>query len=292
MGGGSASAVALTPAGERLYNPYEGLAAAVDGRGLRGTYKLPAQVRNWGEGGVGSAGRRERRRKRALARRDAIRARGVLPAPPDLGACLALTRCVCVRVFSGGWGTEPRATMAHPKHTHTHHLPPLQPEFLFAEEATVHRRSWSENLTYYTGAGYLVGAAVGGTRGAAAALRSPAPAAATASAGGAAAAASAPPPTSARLLVNRVLNSGGRAGRGAANALGALGLFFAVAESGLDAAADGRGPDAAPTIGAGFVTGALFRSPRGPRAAGVAGGVGAVAAAALVAARRHVSSDL
>ena len=134
---------------------------------------------------------------------------------------------------------------------------------------------------------------MGGTRGAAAALRSPAPAAAaTATTGGAAAAASAPPPTSARLLVNRVLNSGGRAGRGAANALGALGLFFAIAESGLDAAADGRGPDAAPTIGAGFVTGALFRSPRGPRAAGVAGGVGAAAAAALVAARRHVSSDL
>lgn len=32
-----------------------------------------------------------------------------------------------------------------------------QPEFLFSEEATVHRRSWSENLTYYTGTGYLSG---------------------------------------------------------------------------------------------------------------------------------------
>lgn len=34
---------------------------------------------------------------------------------------------------------------------------PNQPEFLFSEEATVHRRSWSENLTYYTGTGYLSG---------------------------------------------------------------------------------------------------------------------------------------
>ena len=33
------------PTGERLYTPYEGLAAAVDGRGMRGQYRLPAQVR-------------------------------------------------------------------------------------------------------------------------------------------------------------------------------------------------------------------------------------------------------
>ena len=35
---------------------------------------------------------------------------------------------------------------------------PSQPEFLFSEEAAVHHRSWSENLTYYTGSGYLTGA--------------------------------------------------------------------------------------------------------------------------------------
>ena len=34
---------------------------------------------------------------------------------------------------------------------------PQQPEFLFSEEAAVHRRSWSENLTFYTGSGYLSG---------------------------------------------------------------------------------------------------------------------------------------
>ena len=37
---------------------------------------------------------------------------------------------------------------------------PKQPEFLFQEEAAVHRRSWSENLTFYTGSGYLSGLAV------------------------------------------------------------------------------------------------------------------------------------
>ena len=34
---------------------------------------------------------------------------------------------------------------------------PQQPEFLFSEESTFHRRSWSENLTFYTGTGYLTG---------------------------------------------------------------------------------------------------------------------------------------
>jgi len=46
---------ALEPGG-RLYNPYEGLATAMDGRGLRGTYRLPSQVRRWGGGGGGGGG--------------------------------------------------------------------------------------------------------------------------------------------------------------------------------------------------------------------------------------------
>ena len=203
------------PAGERLYNPYEGFAAAVDGRGMRGQYRLPAQ-----------------------------------------------------------------------------------PEFLFAEEAAVHRRSWSENLTYYTGVGYLAGAGVGGARGAAAALKGGSSAAAPAAAsfagvGGASTSVPPPPPSSStRLLINRVLNSSGRSGRGAANTLGALGLLFAAAESAADAAWDGRGPEAVPPLLAGFASGALFRSPRGPRAAVVAGAVGAVAASGLVAARAFISRDL
>ncbi|XP_020594158.1 mitochondrial import inner membrane translocase subunit TIM23-1-like, partial [Phalaenopsis equestris] len=38
---------------------------------------------------------------------------------------------------------------------------PTSPEFLFQEESVAQRRSWGENLTYYTGIGYL-GGAVGG----------------------------------------------------------------------------------------------------------------------------------
>jgi len=134
-------------------------------------------------------------------------------------------------------------------------LPFLQPEFLFAEEAAVHRRSWSENLTYYTGAGYLAGAAAGGSQGAAAALRAGPQSMATAGAGGAGglggAGGAAVFTDTPRLRINRLLNTAGRAGRGAGNAAGALGLLFSATESAALAAADGRVPDAAPTVGAG-----------------------------------------
>jgi import inner membrane translocase subunit TIM23 len=36
------------------------------------------------------------------------------------------------------------------------------PEFLFDEERQQKTRSWSENLTYITGAGYLYGSIAGG----------------------------------------------------------------------------------------------------------------------------------
>ncbi len=55
----------------------------------------------------------------------------------------------------------------------------------------------------------------------------------------------------ARLRLNRVLNLGGKTGRAAGNALGALGLFYASAESGLDYLNDGRAPDVANSLGAG-----------------------------------------
>ncbi len=41
---------------------------------------------------------------------------------------------------------------------------PKQPEFLFSEEAAVHRRSLSENLTFYTGSGYLTGEIIADSR--------------------------------------------------------------------------------------------------------------------------------
>jgi hypothetical protein len=42
----------------------------------------------------------------------------------------------------------------------------------------------------------------------------------------------------------------------------------------------------------GFLTGALFRSPRGLRTAAVAGVLGAAAAGALAAARAHINPNL
>ncbi|CAK0760743.1 hypothetical protein CVIRNUC_002796 [Coccomyxa viridis] len=153
---------------------------------------------------------------------------------------------------------------------------PEQPEFLFSEEAGVHKRSWSENLTYYTGLGYLSGAAAGGGQGLLTAVRTRPEIAAN----------------STRLKVNRVLNLSGRTGRSAGNALGCLGLFYASTESGLDYVNDGRYPDLLNSLGAGFLAGALFRSTRGPKAAAIAGGVGTVAASLLVAGRQYLDKNL
>lgn len=37
--------------------------------------------------------------------------------------------------------------------------------YLFTEEARIHRRGWSENLTYYSGVGYLAGVFGGAGKG-------------------------------------------------------------------------------------------------------------------------------
>jgi import inner membrane translocase subunit TIM23 len=153
---------------------------------------------------------------------------------------------------------------------------PEEPEFLFSEEATVHRRSWSENLQYYTGTGYLSGALLGGGQGLVAATKVKPEIG----------------PDTARLRLNRLLNMSGTRGRTAGNALGVLGLFYAAMESGFGYMADGQVPDAATSVAAGFGTGALFRAARGPRAAAVAGTVGAVTASLLVMAREKINSNL
>ncbi|CAL8467597.1 g7135 [Coccomyxa elongata] len=153
---------------------------------------------------------------------------------------------------------------------------PKQPEFLFQEEAAVHKRSWSENLTYYTGVGYLSGATLGGGQGLLTAVRTKPELGIDTT----------------RLRINRVLNLSGKTGRSAGNALGCLGLFYASSESGLDYLNDGRLPDLFASLGAGFLSGAVFRSTRGLKAAGIAGGVGTLAAAALVAARNTIDKNL
>lgn len=75
---------------------------------------------------------------------------------------------------------------------------PTQAEFVFQEEAVAKRRSYGENMAYYTGIGYLGGAVAGGSVGLAQSFlhRS-----------------DVPPATSRRLMINRLLNSTGQTGR-------------------------------------------------------------------------------
>ncbi|KAI5058665.1 hypothetical protein GOP47_0026835 [Adiantum capillus-veneris] len=81
---------------------------------------------------------------------------------------------------------------------------PSSPEFLFPEEAAVQRRNWSENLTYYTGCGYLSGAISGGTLGLVDGLRA------------------AEEGDTLKLRINRVLNGSGHRGRSYGLGTGAL----------------------------------------------------------------------
>lgn len=144
---------------------------------------------------------------------------------------------------------------------------PSSPEFLFPEEAAVQRRNWSENLTYYTGCGYLSGVIVGGSLGAIDGVRA-------AEAG-----------DTLKLRINRILNGSGHRGRSYGNKLGVVGLLYAGLESGI---VHYRGnDDILNSIAAGLGTGALFRVAAGPRAAAFAGAVGGIAAATAVAGK-HV----
>jgi mitochondrial import inner membrane translocase subunit TIM23 len=157
---------------------------------------------------------------------------------------------------------------------------PKEPEFLFIEEATVRRRSWSENLTYYTGSGYLAGAVLGGGTGAYRAFTSPV------------SLATATGLPSQRLRVNQLLNTSGKLGRTAGNALGVVGLFFASSESFLRHLNDDLVPDEFATVGAGALTGGLYRSVRGPRQAAAAAVVGTLAGSALLAGRKFFNAGL
>ncbi|KAL2612955.1 hypothetical protein R1flu_024647 [Riccia fluitans] len=143
---------------------------------------------------------------------------------------------------------------------------PSTPEFLFTEEEAVQRRNWSENLTYYTGCGYLAGAIVGGAKGLSEGLRSREEG------------------DTMKLRVNRVLNASGHRGRTYGNTLGILGLLYAGMES---ASGHFRGTDdVLNSVIAGLGTGALYKAAAGPRTAAIAGAVGGIAAASLVAGKQ------
>jgi import inner membrane translocase subunit TIM23 len=156
---------------------------------------------------------------------------------------------------------------------------PAEPEFLFSEESIVQRRSWSENLTYYTGVGYMTGAFAGGGIGMYRVLG-------PGSLGDAANAAKATQSNlSQRMRVNQVLNSSGKLGRSAGNALGVLGLLFSSSESFYLYLNDRILPEDLMTVAAGATTGVIFRSVRGPRQALAAGAVGSIFASMLLGLR-------
>ena len=143
---------------------------------------------------------------------------------------------------------------------------PTSPEYLFVEEARQKRRSWGENLTFYTGCGYLAGAVGGAGYGLATGVKS------------------FESGDTMKIRTNRILNSSGHAGRSWGTRLGIIGLLYAGIESGIVAARDTD--DVWNSVAAGLGTGALYRAARGVRSAAVAGAVGGVLVGVAVTAKQ------
>lgn len=141
---------------------------------------------------------------------------------------------------------------------------PKAPELLFHEEATVRRKTWSESLTFCTGAGYLGGTAVGGMIGAAQGLKGPGPEL---------------PGGVAKLRLNFLLNKTASHGKGFGNALGTLGLLYAGLDSLINYSTEDRlGDDVNSTLAAAAAA-AIYRSGAGPRSAVIGAAVGGAFAA-------------
>ncbi|KAK2965613.1 hypothetical protein RJ640_008454 [Escallonia rubra] len=131
---------------------------------------------------------------------------------------------------------------------------PTSPEYLFQEESVAQRRSWGENLTYYTGIGYLSGSVAGAGKGLVEGIKA------------------SEPGDTLKLRVNRVLNASGHAGRRLGNRAGVIGLLYAGMESGMVALRDTD--DVINSVVAGLGTGAAYRAAAGVRSAAVAGAIG------------------
>lgn len=138
------------------------------------------------------------------------------------------------------------------------------PEFLFDEERRHKKRSWSENLTFTTGVGYLGGTIAGGGLGAYHGVRS-APEAGLLD--------------TSKLKLNRVLNASGARGASLGNSCGCLGLYYAVIESLAGYYTDYE-YDTLVAILAGAGAGSMYKSMQGRRAMAVYGAVGAGLSAA------------
>ncbi|KAK8608336.1 hypothetical protein V6N13_023762 [Hibiscus sabdariffa] len=177
--------------------------------------------------------------------------------------------------------SEPNTRLYNPYHDLNLQVPnlyklPTSPEFLFAEESLHQRRSWGENLTFYTGSAYLGGSVSGATVGLFSALRN------------------FEQGDTLKLKINRILNSSGHTGRSWGNKIGVAGLIYAGIESGVVAVTDRD--DVWSSAAAGLATGAVCRAARGVRSAAVAGALGGLAAGAVVAGKqvlkRHVYEGL
>ncbi|CAH8334538.1 unnamed protein product [Eruca vesicaria subsp. sativa] len=145
---------------------------------------------------------------------------------------------------------------------------PTSPEYLFTEESLKQRRTWGENLTFYTGTAYLGGSVTGATVGIFTGVKNFESGDTT------------------KLKINRILNSSGHTGRTWGNRVGIVGLMYAGIESGVVAALDRD--DVWTSVVAGLATGAVFRAARGVRSAAVAGALGGLAAGVVVAGKQVV----
>ncbi|CAH8381381.1 unnamed protein product [Eruca vesicaria subsp. sativa] len=143
---------------------------------------------------------------------------------------------------------------------------PTSPEYLFTEESLKKRRSWGENLTFYTGTGYLAGSLAGAASGIVSGVKS------------------FEYGDTAKLKVNRVLNSSGYKGRLFGCRVGVVGLIYAGVESGVVEFMDRD--DGWSSVVAGLGTGAVFRAARGVRSAAVAGALGGMVAGGVVAGKQ------
>ncbi|XP_071716886.1 mitochondrial import inner membrane translocase subunit TIM23-2-like [Rutidosis leptorrhynchoides] len=143
---------------------------------------------------------------------------------------------------------------------------PTSPEFLFQEESVAQRRSWGENLTYYTGIAYLGGAVYGAGLGLHKGVSEFESGDTT------------------KLRVNRILNNSGARGRSVGNTAGVIGLLYAGIESGMVALRDTD--DIINSVVAGLGTGAVYKAASGFRSAAVGGVVGGIAVGLAVSGKQ------
>ncbi|KAL2504549.1 Mitochondrial import inner membrane translocase subunit TIM23-1 [Abeliophyllum distichum] len=117
--------------------------------------------------------------------------------------------------------------------------PPRRSTF-FRKNPALSAARGDENLTYYTGIGYLAGASVDAAKGLGSGVKS------------------IESTDTLKLKINRVLNGSSQAGRQLGNRCGIIGLLYAGLESGMVAARDTD--DVINSVVAGLGTGAIYKA--------------------------------